>query len=419
MKKLKRVLMIAYHFPPLAGSSGIQRTLRFVQQLPTFGWEPIVLTAHPRAYEQVSNDLLSEIPKNIVVNRAFALDAARHLSIGRRYPRFLARPDRWASWRWGAVTIGLRLIQKYQPAAIWSTYPIATSHQIGAILQKRSGLPWIADFRDPMAQKGYPPDPDIWKCYKKIEEEVFINSRFAVFTSPSTAKMYLERYNKTLDHTVLIENGYDEESFIGLEASAINKGPLCIEKKTLLHSGIIYPHERNPSQLFQGIRSLYESGQISTKDFVLRLRAPVHNDWLKSLAAHYQVSEFIEIMPPLPYRLALEEMLRADGLVVLQANNCNGQIPAKLYEYLRCRRPILGLTDPAGDTGWALNNAGVHYITPLESTEGIISELSKFIKMLNNSSQEPPLIESSIEAASRLWRTRQLAKLLDRTYSQD
>jgi hypothetical protein len=38
---MKRVLMVAYHFPPLAGSSGIQRTLRFAQQLPDFGWEPI------------------------------------------------------------------------------------------------------------------------------------------------------------------------------------------------------------------------------------------------------------------------------------------------------------------------------------------------------------------------------------------
>ena len=42
---MKRVLMVAYHFPPLAGSSGIQRTLRFVQQLPSFGWQPLVLTA--------------------------------------------------------------------------------------------------------------------------------------------------------------------------------------------------------------------------------------------------------------------------------------------------------------------------------------------------------------------------------------
>ena len=63
---MKRILMIAYHFPPLAGSSGIQRTLRFVQHLPKFGWEPIVLSADPRAYERTSDDLMQEIPEENV-----------------------------------------------------------------------------------------------------------------------------------------------------------------------------------------------------------------------------------------------------------------------------------------------------------------------------------------------------------------
>ena len=43
--------MVAYHFPPLAGGSGIQRTLRFAQYLPEFGWQPLVLTASPCAIE--------------------------------------------------------------------------------------------------------------------------------------------------------------------------------------------------------------------------------------------------------------------------------------------------------------------------------------------------------------------------------
>jgi len=34
---VKRVLMVAFHFPPLVGNSGIQRTLRFAQHLPEFG----------------------------------------------------------------------------------------------------------------------------------------------------------------------------------------------------------------------------------------------------------------------------------------------------------------------------------------------------------------------------------------------
>ena len=81
---MKRVLMVAYHFPPLAGSSGIQRTLRFVQHLPRFGWEPAVLTVHPCAYERTSPDLASEVGNDVLVRRAYGLDTARHLSIAGR-----------------------------------------------------------------------------------------------------------------------------------------------------------------------------------------------------------------------------------------------------------------------------------------------------------------------------------------------
>ncbi|WP_276678948.1 hypothetical protein [Nitrosomonas europaea] len=39
---------------------------------------------------------------------------------------------------------------------IWSTYPIATAHLIGLTLQRLTGIPWMADFRDPMVQPDYP-----------------------------------------------------------------------------------------------------------------------------------------------------------------------------------------------------------------------------------------------------------------------
>src|SRR5690606_38220369 len=100
--ELKRVLMVAYHFPPLAGSSGVQRTLRFSSYLPEHGWEPIVLTTHPRAYSTTSSAQLDQIGSGIRVVRAPAWDTKRHISVGGRYPAFLARPDRWLSWWLGA-----------------------------------------------------------------------------------------------------------------------------------------------------------------------------------------------------------------------------------------------------------------------------------------------------------------------------
>ena len=118
---LRRVLMIAFHFPPFAVSSGVQRTLRFVQHLPQHGWQPLVLSAAERAFTDTSRDLLPQIPVDTVVHRAFALDTARHLSVAGRYPGFLARPDRWRTWALGAVPAGLRMIRKFRPDVIRST----------------------------------------------------------------------------------------------------------------------------------------------------------------------------------------------------------------------------------------------------------------------------------------------------------
>lgn len=137
---VKRVLMIAYHYPPLRGSSGIQRTLKFSRYLSEHDWRPVVLSAHPRAYASTSNDQLAEIPKEVPVHRAFALDTSRHLAIKGRYLGALALPDRWVSWWFGAVVSGLRLIRRYRPEIIWSTYPIATAHLIALCLHRITGI---------------------------------------------------------------------------------------------------------------------------------------------------------------------------------------------------------------------------------------------------------------------------------------
>lgn len=402
--------MVAYHFPPLAGSSGIQRTLRFVQQLPEFGWEPIVLTTHPRAYVRSSDDLLRDIPAGAVVKRAFALDTARHLSVRGRYPGFLALPDRWITWKYGAIPAGLALLRQYRPLAIWSTFPIATAHVIGGALTRRSGLPWIADFRDPMAQPGYPADPDAWKSFKDVEEQTVRDARFSVFTTPGAAREYGQRYPAAANRITVVENGFDEESFAGLpDASEVrlNRGAF-----TLLHSGVVYPVERDPTQLFAAIARMAKDRRIQPREFLIRFRAAGHDDLLRELAHRHGVEAFVEILPPIPYRDALVEMQAAEGLLVLQAANCNDQIPAKLYEYLRARRPIVALTDPSGDTAEVVRNAGLDTIAPLDSAEAIAALLERCIHAVR--AGRAPLPDAAFVAgASRRGRTQRLAELLE------
>ncbi|WP_431475824.1 hypothetical protein [Massilia eburnea] len=119
----------------------------------------------------------------------------------------------------------------------------------------------------------------------------------------------------------------------------------------------------------------------------------------------------------MPYQAALAEMLTVDGLLLLQASNCNHQIPAKLYEYLRARRPIMALTDAAGDTATTLRAAGVDTIAPLDDSAGIKQGLLHFLQ-LARAGRAPLPTPAAVAAASRQARTAELARLFDSVLPQ-
>ena len=410
---VKRVLMVAYHFPPMNLSSGIQRTLRFAQYLPESGWEPAVLTVQPRAYPSVSQPSVAEVPPRLQVRRAFALDTAKHLSLRGGYPRWLALPDRWWTWCLGAVPAGLSLIRKLKPDVLWSTYPIATAHLIGYALHRLTGIPWVADFRDPMSEADYPSDPLERRAFLWIEYHTLKYCARAVFTAPGALRIHAERYpDIPASRFTLIENGYDEQSFVGAEQSPVDGtrsggGPLV-----LVHSGTVYPSERDPRPFFAALSDLLGKGRIKRGELKVVLRATGADDYLRTLIERYGIEGIVTLEPPLPYRAALAEMLAADALLLLQAAMCNNQVPAKLYEYLRARRPILALTDPAGDTAAVLRSSGIDTVALLESQEEIARLLVRFLELLRQQ-RAPVAGEQKVAAASRRSRTVELARVLD------
>lgn len=413
---MKKVLMVAYHFPPHAGSSGIQRTLRFVQYLPSLGWQPLVLTVKQHAYEETSLDLLADIPPDTVVRRAFAIDSARHLQIGGRYARWTARPDRWVSWKFDGIRQGMDLVNEFKPDVLWSTYPIATAHLIAAVIHRKTGIPWVADFRDPMAQVSYPRDMATRLQFLNIEANAAANARFCVFTTPGAAALYQSRYPSAASRMVILENGYDEESFtskppqaspsVDLQTSVGQSRPLM-----LLHSGIVYPSERNPTHLLEALGRVKSDGKLTAKQLRIRFRGTGHDAMLENLAKQHNVADLVEICPPLPYRAALAEMLATDVLLILQGSGCNAQIPAKIYEYLRAGRPILGLTDPKGDTAGVLKQAGLNNIAQLNSVDAIARSLLSLVSDWGVKRLELP-DPAAVKNASRYARSESLARLL-------
>jgi glycosyltransferase involved in cell wall biosynthesis len=276
----------------------------------------------------------------------------------------------------------------------------------------------VADFRDPMAQQGYPADPKTWQAFKDIEAAMAREAAALVFVTPSARTMYRERYPEGPDDRfVMIENGYDEESFVAAERAVDESVPLNPGCFTLLHSGIVYPSERDPSALFEVLGRLRASGRVTAARLRIRFRAPVHDDLLQRLAAQSGTGDLVEILPAVPYREALTEMVRADGLLVMQGANCNEQVPAKLYEYLRARRPILGLADPVGDTARTMQSGGVSYIARLEDAQAVEAALVAYLAGTPAGVPRPPMAER-LAAMSRRSRARELAALFERVSGQ-
>jgi glycosyltransferase involved in cell wall biosynthesis len=403
--------MIAFHYPPLRGSSGIQRTLAFSRDLREHGWGPVVLTAHPRAYPNAGDDLLGDVPTDVPVHRAFAFDTSRHLSLRGAYPKLLALPDRWSSWCLGAIPSGLGIVRRYRPEVLWSTYPIATAHLIGWGLHAITGVPWVADFRDSMTEPHYPPDATVRGVYRRIERAAVAHAARAVFTTPGAREMYARRYPRVpVDRWAVIPNGYDERSFV--EAEREPRPPnRAGAPLVLVHSGLLYPSERDPRAFFAAVAELKRQGRVSPATLRIVLRASGYDEDYRPMLRDAGIDDIVHFEPPIAYRDALAEMLAADGLLLFQASNCNHQIPAKLYEYLRARRPILAMTDPGGDTAAVLAQAGIDTVVPLDSKAAIAEGLERFLESLLRGSA-PVVSAAAVGRYSRRSQARDLATVL-------
>lgn len=409
---MKKVLMIAFHYPPFQGSSGVHRTAKFSRYLSDHDWEPIVLTADPRAYPQYAHGPINGVG-NFPVKRAFALDTTRHLSLFGSYLRCMALPDQWVSWWFSAVPAGLGLIRRYRPDVIWSTYPIATAHLIGLTLHRLSGIPWAADFRDSMTEESYPTDCSARYAYRLIERQTVKHCTRAIFTTPGTLRMYAERYPELpRSHWEIIANGYDEEDFIAVEERLVNAPVHSGKQVVLIHSGVIYPAERDPEPFFSAIATLRNNGKICSSSLKIVLRASGHENIYRAKLNEKQIDDIVQLEPAIPYQDALVEMMSSDGLLLFQAGNCNHQVPAKLYEYLRARRPIFALTDPAGDTAAVLSTNPAHTIVRLDSEAEIARGLLAFLTTVRDPRQSS-IRNGDIERYSRRFQTRELADLLD------
>jgi glycosyltransferase involved in cell wall biosynthesis len=353
-------LFVVFHYPPEASSSGVLRTLKYTRYLGGHGWRITVLTVERNAYQVQDPELERQIPPDVRVVRTRFVNVKRHLAIWGRYPGLLAVPDPWIGWWPWAVRAGRRVMRADPVDLVYSTSPHATAHLVALSLVRRTGLPWVTDFRDPWYEE--PPEPGtsriVHGAARRLERLVIRRSDRVVVTTERMRDTLAARYSdESRAKFAVIANGYDEDDF-GVLAPVSKPGP---EELLIVHAGSLNPGFRDPRPLFAAIKEAADTGTLDISKIRLRFfggGAFGESTEVQRALVTAGLSERVEFQPRVTYGQILEELLKADLLLLLQ-NSPDTQelVPAKLFEYLRAGRPVLAVAGP-GATAEVLRDVG-------------------------------------------------------------
>lgn len=403
--------MIAFHYPPIAASAGALRSRAFVSYLPRNGWHAHVLAPKVSIYTETERHAF--MPDAGEIHRCWGLDTRRDLGWNGRYLGLAAIPDRWISWAPAAIATGLRIIRRHPIEAIWSTYPIATSHLIASILAHRTNLPWIAEFRDPVER--YSPGSTLQNTAQRcIERRVVRYATRTVFVTRGALADSRRRYPESADRLALIPNGYDPslEPMQSRPSFQNRGGPL-----RLLHTGQLYRDGRNPTALFDALFRLRERGLVDASRLQIIFRNSQEEAFYQQQIDQWGVGDLVSLAPCVDHRQALSEQREADGLLLLQGRRFNHQIPAKLFEYLRAHRPVLALIDRGGDTAALLDELEAGIQAAIDDPESIAAALQTFLARERHGSgreSESWVVDNhKLARYSRENQTVELARLLN------
>jgi hypothetical protein len=153
---------------------------------------------------------------------------------------------------------------------------------------------------------------------------------------------------------------------------------------TLIHAGILDVPDRDPEQFFAALAEMRAAGELGARPLRIVLRATGHDALHREKIARYKLQDIVTLEQTIGYRDALNEMCASDGLLLFQGPQCNRQIPAKLYEYLRAGRPIFALIDRKGDTFRQLSDVGVRSVAQIDDRAEIRKAFGTYLAALDS-----------------------------------
>jgi glycosyltransferase involved in cell wall biosynthesis len=422
----RRVLIITYYWPP-SGGSGVQRWLKFAKYLPECGWDPVIFTPENPDFDLKDTSLEKEIPDQIEVIKFPIWEPYQLFSKVKRKSKthpgrmleqkekgFLEKvaiwmranflvPDPRIFWVKPSVKFLEELAQSGQFQAVITTGPPHSMHLIGRELKRRTGIPWLADFRDPWSQWEFldtlPMAAKIRKKHLQLEQSVLREADSVATISP-TFQLDLEKIAHRKIH--LLTNGFDPSDMPSDFAPKSKENG----KLHLVYSGVI-DSIRNPIPLLKAMKVEF----VNTKEEVkLTFVGKVSEQVKEFVAGDSWLKESVSFPGYVSHREVFDFYAQADALVLIltDTKNAKGNIPGKLFEYMATGIPVFALGDPEGDSAQILKQAGGGKVVQHEDSVGIQISLRELMDGNETAETSPHL-----DKFSRRSLTFDLAKILD------
>ena len=433
----RRILAVAYDFLPSIeiGAHACAQTLGYVSQ---HGWQPVVLTAHERYIERRGVFDTARFPGPIVRTLVFPHPLDVYRMIGSRVRRrsdgpgspnvdtssrpsrreaflsLLVLPDSAMGWIGPAVFTGLATIKRQGVTRIFSSGPAWTNHIVALVLAKCTGLPWIAQFRDPWVTGQPWPSPGrtAQRIHKTLEASVIKGaSRVLCVTEPHSTLLKQTYVTVSPAKFVTIPNGFDEVEWASLDQCAADK-----REFTILYAGTLYG-SRNPQPVLRALGELVNARSVDVRDVKIKFvgwDTTVGGRSITDLPGCSALNARIEMTGPVDRSVALEHMRRASVLLLL-AEDLTLQIPGKTYEYLRAGRPILAVTPRAGAVAQLLRSTGGAWIVEPGDEQGTAAALRDAYSTWQRGERGPTADQTVVAKFDRRVLARQFADVFERS----
>ena len=408
---MKKVLMIAYHFPPIAGG-GVFRTLKFTKYLPDFNWQPIVLSVKKSKFSQVDETLLGEIPDAAKVHRTNTVESKIHrwgASFIGINPKWYQIPDAFLGWLPFALLKAKQIIKKEKPDVIYSTSPTVISHLVAMMLKKETDLPWVADFRDPWTQNfniNYPT-----KIHKKIDgylEHKVAKYADEIISVTEPIKIdFIKQYKDILpEKCIVITNGYDSDDFKNIK---IKKS----DKFTISHIGSFYGNV-SPAFFLEGVKNAIKERKSLEKDIeILFIGRASKENW--GIANEYELGEVVREIGYSSHEKAIQYMTDSTCLLLIIGLGKKSRLlfSGKIFEYIASGTSIIATVPTDGVAANLIRETNTGTVVNTDDVDGIKNAILDFHDKWKEGKLKIEPDWDIIEKYSRKELTKKLANVFD------